>query len=367
MNRIYLDHAATTPLLPAAAEAMQPWLMGRFGNASSLHFEGQQAKLALDEAREILAEAFGCLFGEVSFTSSGTEAANQAVIGVALANTTPRKRIVFSAVEHHCVLSCQPMLERFGYEVALAPVSREGVANLENFVDENTLLVCLMHANNELGTLQPVELARTLAAEMGAILFVDAVQTFTTLPLPEADIVSVSSHKVGGPQGVGAIFVRAGTPISPLITGGGQEREMRAGTENVAGIVGFGAAVRNQPVDNRRSARDAFNVALADCENLIPTVSTTAVLDGHAHFRTPGIDAEAMLIKLDRMGVSASSGAACSAGSLEPSHVLLACGCSETEAREGLRFTFGKGATIVEAQEAAKRVKRASDEIHASR
>jgi cysteine desulfurase len=367
VKRIYLDHAATTPLLPEAAEAMLPWLAGRYGNASSLHFEGQQAKLALDEARAVIAEAFGCLFGEVTFTSSGTEAANHALIGVALANQTSRRRVVFSSIEHHCVLSCQPVLERLGYSVVLAPASREGEIGLEGLVDETTLLVCLMQANNELGTIQPIARARSITTNAGALLFVDAVQTFLSRPVPSADIISASSHKVGGPLGVGALFVRAGTPISPLISGGGQEREMRAGTENITGIAGFAAAVRNQPLDNRREARDAFVNALEGHEGLVRTVPTAETLGGHVHFRTPGVDAEAMLIKLDRLGVSASSGAACSSGSLEPSHVLLACGYSEQESREGLRFTFGKQSSTDEAKEAAKRVVQALAEIARAR
>ncbi|MEQ1822459.1 MAG: cysteine desulfurase family protein [Fimbriimonadaceae bacterium] len=367
MNRIYLDHAATTPLLPTAAKAMEPWLVGRFGNASSLHFEGQQAKLALDNAREILANAFGCLFGEITFTSSGTEAANHAIFGAALANESERRRIVVSAIEHHCVLACQPLLERLGFEVAFAPVTRQGEVLLDDCIDEQTLLVCLMHANNELGTIQPVADARRLTSEVGSLLFVDAVQTFGNLPLPDADIVSCSSHKIGGPQGVGALFVRAGTAVSPLIVGGGQEREMRAGTENVAAIVGFGAAVNSQPPDNRSEARQAFLDAIGEDGGMIRSVTSAHTLDGHLHFRTPGIDAEAMLIKLDRLGVSASSGAACSAGSLEPSHVLLACGYSEVEAREGLRFSFGKQTTNQQATEAAARVKQALLEIQSSR
>jgi cysteine desulfurase len=362
--RLYLDHAATTPLLPEAREAMLPWL-DQFGNPSSLHSEGRAAKDAIDQAREILSDSLGCLFAEVLFTSSGTEAANLAILGAALTNSdAKRNRILLGATEHHCVLHTRPLLEKLGYLVELLPVDRHSKLQTLNSKLDDVLLLSLMHANNETGAIQPVHEVAELCRDNGVLFHCDAVQTFLKLPLPDADLLTLSAHKVNGPKGVGAIRIRAGVKLQPLMLGGGQEREMRAGTENVAGIAGFAAAVNKnrQNPTNVREIRDGFLVHLSP--DATPTVpDKTQTLDSHAHVRFPGIDAETMLIKLDRMGVAASSGAACSSGSLEPSHVLLAMGYTPQEAKEGLRFTFGRGNTIEEAREAANRVNQAADEI----
>ena len=363
------------------------------GNASSLHEEGRNAKEVIDKARETISYKLGCLFAEVIFTSSGTEAANLAVIGAALGNEDPRrKRILFSAAEHHCVLHTAPLLSRLGYLVETIPVNAIAQVKLESLhqmMGDDVLLVAVMHANNELGTFNPVQDVSALCRNHGALFFCDAVQTFVnaervslnnTAAFPMhwvvdtlgADLVAVSGHKVLGPQGVGALYIRAGTKIKPILYGGGQERELRAGTENVAAIAGFDAAVSyltsdmySLPpgpdlTDNRAETRAAF---LANLE--IPNMRTTVPLDekilpGHLHVRIPGVQAETMLILLDRMGISASSGAACSSGSIEPSHVLLACGFTAEEAKEGLRFTFGYETTIDEAKEAARRFNEAA-------
>ncbi len=442
--RIYLDHAATTPLLPQVAAAMEPWLRQKFGNPSSLHAEGRRAKDAIDQAREIVSSALGCLFAEVVFTSSGTEAANLAIVGAALGNEDSRRqRILFGAVEHHCVLHLAPFLARLGYLVELIPVDRIGrvqVAVLEEMLGDDVLLVSVMAANNELGTLQPVYDVGRLAHGAGALFHCDMVQTFLSsseletrnselnalpsnvsidssrnphppatsasnpsnappldsvgLPLPGTNIrargdgahissfakatadssaqgeggpelVTISAHKINGPKGVGALYVRAGTRIKPVLYGGGQEREMRAGTENVAGIVGFGEAVRRVPSlpDGRRGARDRFLAGLDIPDLALSVPNLQDILPGHAHLRIPGVQAETMLILLDRMGVSASSGAACSSGSIEPSHVLQACGYSEGDAKEGLRFTFGRETTVEDATEAAKRFNEAAAKL----
>jgi cysteine desulfurase len=373
MRRIYLDHSATSPLVPEARDAMLPWLDA--GNPSSLYLEGRAARAAIDSAREVLSEALACSFGEVLFTSSGTEAANLAIVGSAMAGLEgSRKRILFSAIEHHCVLETAPLLTRLGYEVELVPVSPEGVvdlAALERTLANDVLLVSVMHANNEIGTIQPVTQVATLCSAAGALFHCDAVQTLGVLPFKVsaigADFVSLSAHKLGGPKGVGAIYVRAGVKPQPLSVGGGQEREMRAGTENVAAIVGFSAAVKAALADTTRAermriARDTFLSALSNLSSP-STLSPRSTLPGHAHLRFPGASAESMLIVLDRLGVSASSGAACSSGSLEPSHVLMACGYSEGEAKEGLRFTFGPSTGVEEASEAAERVIRAVKQV----
>lgn len=365
--RIYLDHAATTPLAPAVREAMLPWLDA--GNASSLHAEGRRAKDAIDAAREALSRRLGCEFGEVVFTSGGTEAANFAILGTALANRDPhRRRILLGAAEHHCVLHTRPLLERLGYEVDLIPVDRYARINpdaLAGLLSEDVLLVSTMHANNELGTINDVPAIAALVKAAGAYHHVDAVQTFLALPWQVADLgadfVSISAHKANGPKGVGALYVKAGVKPTPISVGGGQEREMRAGTENVAAIVGFSAVIP-LPRSNPSPLRDAFE---ADLQELATFTVPPEVprLPGHSHLRVPNVRAEILLILLDRMGVAASSGAACSSGAVEPSHVLLAAGFTSEEAKEGLRFSFGSQTSREEADEAAHRMRLAISQI----
>lgn len=380
--RIYLDHAATTPLRPEAREAMAPWLDREYGNASSLYEEGRRAMEAIDAAREVVSSALGCLFGEVVFTSGGTEACNLAMVGAALAHKGGRKRVVVSAAEHHCVVNTRPMLERLGFEWTTVEVDEFAVPNVHSVfddVEEDVLLVAAMHANNELGTVSPVADFADIAHHAECLYFCDAVQTFPwcgdarwTVDDIGADLAAASAHKLGGPKGVGALYVRSGTKVSPLVLGGGQEREMRAGTENVAGIVGFAAALQASIKDtgqgSRKSkARDAFRRALIEQEtprlHLMPEEVQT--LPGHLHLRFEGVSAESLVILLDRMGVSASAGAACSSGSIEPSHVLLACGWGEA-AREGVRFTFGAETREEEAVEAARIVGEAAMSIAGS-
>ena len=354
---------------------MAPWLEEEFGNPSSLHQEGRRARQAIDEAREQVSARFGCLFAEVVFTSSGTEAMNLALAGFALAHRDGnRRRVLMSAGEHHAALHSAPFLRSLGFEVEFVPIDRSGRVELdllESSLGDEVLLLALMHANNELGTLQPVEVAATLCRSRGVAFVCDAVQTYCRAEVPwtvetlDADLIAVSAHKVNGPKGVGALYVRAGTKLQPLNLGGGQERELRAGTENVAGIAGFGAAVRRPLLGSSGRARAEFfrSLEASGLEFARSVPREAACLSGHAHLRLPGVTAESMLIRLDRMGVAASSGAACSSGSLEPSHVLLAAGFSETEAKEGLRFTFGSETTEDEAREAAGRVADAAQAI----
>ncbi len=385
MRRIYLDYAATTPLLPEAYQKMVPLETKEFGNPSSLYLEGRRAKESIDVAREILSESLGSLFGEVVFTSSGTESANMALVGVALANKNPaRGRILMGAAEHHCVLGTRIFLERLGYKVELIPVTKEARIDLEVYekmLGEDVLIVGIMHASNELGVINPVPYCAQKAHDKGALFYSDAVQTFL-MPLGPGqkrwtvddlgvDLLSISSHKVYGPKGAGALYVRSGTQIEPLIYGGGQEREMRGGTENVSGIVGFAEAVkilqsRKGIWEQKKTLRDVFLKTLTQ-ESSVKFVCSVNdfkdVLPGHLHLRFPGLSAESMLILLDRLGVSASSGAACSSGSVEPSHVLLASGYSKEEAKEGLRFTFGLETSLKDAEEAAQRVAMAASQM----
>jgi cysteine desulfurase len=372
-------------MFPEVTEAMHAWLSREFGNPSSLYAEGRRAKEHIDAAREIISSALGCLFGEVLFTSSGTEAANTALIGLALANKDPsRKKILVGASEHHCVLHTREALECLGYRVELIPVDQEARVNLEQYermLSEEVLLVSIMHANNELGSINPIRILTEKAHRQGILFHCDAVQTFM-MPLSpsqphwsvqdlDVDLLSISAHKIHGPKGVGGIYIRSGVKLKPLINGGGQEREMRGGTENVAGIIGFAKAVevlsKHDSIWQKKfEVRQRFLDALKK-KSEVPFICSIQdwerTLPGHAHLRFPGISAESMLILLDRMGVCASSGAACSSGSLEPSHVLLACGYSKQEAKKGLRFTFGLTTTFEEAETAAHRLATAAQKI----
>lgn len=379
-RRIYLDHAATTPLRPEAREAMAPWLEREFGNASSLYEEGRRAKEAIDAAREVVANALGCLFGEVVFTSSGTEACNLAMVGSALATTAERNRFLVPRSEHHAVVNTRPVLERLGMRIEDIDVDEYGrpdVEDLRSHAGSDIALMCAMYANNETGAITSVKDIAPIAHSVGAIFFVDAVQAFPwcdgaqwTVEDLGADIVALSAHKLGGPKGVGALYIKAGTAVKPTTWGGGQEREMRAGTEDVAAIVGFATAVQGSlsdlgQDDRKRAARDAFRRALIeeDTPKLHLQTLDVPTLPGHCHLRFEGVNAESLLILLDRMGVAASAGAACSSGSIEPSHVLLACGWTEEQAREGVRFTFGYGSSVEDAIEAAQRVAEAARNI----
>ena len=375
MRRLYVDHAATTPILPEVAEAMRPWLETEFGNPSSLHEEGRRARQAVDQAREILAARLGCLFGEVLFTGSGSEAANLAIVGSALqslATDNPRRTVLLGRAEHHCVLETATILRLLGFTVKWIEVDREAKVHpdaLKAQLDDTVLLISVMHANNELGTINNIAALVEIAHEKDALFHTDAVQTFGALEIDvknlEIDMLSVSAHKVYGPKAVGALYLKGGVKLTPVLPGGGQEREMRAGTENVAGIVGFREAVRHlTPIQDK--AKQAFFENLTG-EWVRSVAAETPTLPGHAHIRFPGINAETMLIRLDRVGISASSGAACSSGSLEPSHVLLAAGYSPAEAGEGIRVTFGRNQTEKEGKEAALKISQAATEIRATR
>jgi cysteine desulfurase len=359
MPTVYLDHAATTPVDPRVRRAMEPYLKSEYGNPSSLHRWGRRARMAIDAARETVAAALNADPAEICFVSSGTESCNLAIIGCALKAPPHRRHILVSAVEHHCVLHAAEWLIPLGYTVEHIPVDRYGQVDPDAVrarIRDETWLVSIMHANNEIGTLQPVETIARICRERGVWFHVDAVQTFGLLPVDVevigCDLLSVSAHKVYGPKGVGALYVRAMTPLQPLMVGGGQERDRRAGTENVAGIVGFAEAVKLAqsltPAEAKRQTalRDEFIRAVLES---IPDASLTGHpterLPGNAHFRFAGVPSDSLLIALDRAGIAASSGAACSAGSLEPSHVLHALGWDEMAAQEGVRFTLGRDTT----------------------
>ncbi len=358
--RIYLDYAATTPLRSEVRAAMEPYLSAYgFGNPSSLHADGQQAKRALDAARDTLADALGCQFSEISFTSGGTESDNAALVGVMLANRQRGNHLITTAIEHEAVTATAHFLETLGFRVTTLPVDEFGTVSPQSVADAltgETVLVSVMHANNEVGTIQPLPEIAEIVHARGAYLHTDAVQTFGQLPVAVdalgVDLLTLSAHKIYGPKGAGALYVRSGIAIEPLLHGGGQERQRRSGTENVPAVAGFGEAVRlllpgrAAEAERLTTLRDCFWTQLM---RRVPGV----VLNGHPtdrlpnnlNFSLPGLDAETLLLSLDRAGVSASSGSACTSGSIEPSHVLSAMGLANARLKSALRLTFGRGTT----------------------
>jgi len=370
---IYLDHAATAALRPAALEAMLPYLTAQCGNPSALYESGRKARQAVSRARRELAETLACLPEELYFTSGGTEADNWALLATAEAARARGEApfLVSTAIEHHAVLETL----RYGREMgildyALLPVTGDGVAELselEALLEKRPALVSCMGANNETGVLQPLGELLARCRERNVPLHSDLVQVYGQLPLSRLlgeelpDLFSVSAHKFGGPKGVGFLYIRSGLSVGALLHGGSQERGRRAGTENVAGIVGMAAAAKaafaemTESGARKRALTELFFRLLRE---ELPAVyrngSETARLPGHLNLCFPGVSAELLLILLDQAGIAASAGAACASGALEPSHVLLAMGRSEKEARASLRFSFGVENTEEEVRKAAQ-------------
>lgn len=359
---IYLDHAATTPLHPDVLEAMLPYLTEQYGNPSSIHGSGRRARLGLDEARETVARILGARPREIVFTGGGTEADNLAIKGGAWAASARGRRIVTSAVEHKAVLHSCAVLERFGFAITYLPVDRYGrvdPADVASAITEHTTVVSVMLANNEVGTLQPIREIGAVCRDRKVLFHVDAVQGAGFLPLDvdelQVDLLSLGAHKLYGPKGVGALFVRQGSALLPQLSGGSQERQRRAGTENVAGIVGFARALELAQADATR--RDAENVRLAALRDRLATAIGAipgAQLTGHPDERLPnnasfvieGVEGGDLVAALDLEGVQASTGSACTTGSAEPSHVLLAMGIDPALAHGSLRLTLGRSTTV---------------------
>lgn len=357
VGRVYLDHAATSPLRPEAAEAMAPYLAGSFGNAASLHSFGREARKALEEAREEVARAVGADPGEIYFTSSGTEADNWAIKGVLFA-ARERRALVVSAVEHKAVLEPARWMASRGFELRILPVDRDGRVRreaLERLLDPGVALVSVMLVNNEVGTVQPVREVAEAARKVGALVHTDAVQALGNLEVDlgslGVDLASFSAHKIGGPKGVGALWVRRGVRLELLLHGGGQERGMRSGTSNVAGAVGFAAAVKAAMADfpERVSRLEALRSRLVQgVTSRLEGVRVNGDPDGHhpgiLSLSVEGVDAESLLLALDARGVACSTGSACTSGAPEPSHVLQAMGLGAV-ARSTLRFSLGWNTT----------------------
>jgi cysteine desulfurase len=364
--RAYLDYNATSPVDPAVLEAMLPFLADNFGNASSIHSAGQRARAAVDRARDSVAALLGAKSSEIVFNSGGTEADNLAILGlvsaVASKSASGRKHIITSAIEHHAVLNSCQALEQQGIEVTYIPVGSAGVVDpdeIRRALRAETVLISVMHANNELGTIQPIGEIGCIAAEADVYFHRDAVQSAGKLPLDVnqlgVDLLSISAHKIYGPKGVGALYVRSGTPLSPQFHGGHHERDRRPGTENVPGIVGFGRAAElaraNLAAEPQRivALRDRLERAILDSISSVRVngdVTRRVANTTNLSFAAAG--GEAMLIALDLVGVACSTGAACSSGAVEPSHVLLAIGLSPDEARSSLRFSLGRQTTSEE-------------------
>lgn len=374
--RIYLDYAATTPTDPRVLEAMRPYFTEIFGNPSSVHVFGQEARAAVDQARRTIAGALGCQPQEVVFTSGATEADNWAVVGVALAHEERGRHLVVSSVEHRAVLEPARWLAQRGWEVTFLPVDRYGRVDPEDVrraLRPDTVLVSVMHANNEVGTLQPVAEVARVARERGALVHTDATQTLGALPVRVeelgVDLLSASAHKRYGPKGVGLLYVRQGTRIVPWLRGGSHERGRRAGTENVPAIVGFARAVElalaEREAEQVRLAalRDRLVAGLLEVEGTVLTGHPTERLANNAHLCFSGVDSESLLLALDLRGLAASSGSACTAGSLEPSHVLQAMGIPQELAAGALRLTVGRWTTEVEVDTAVAWIREAVEEL----
>lgn len=359
---IYLDHAATTHVKPEVLDAMLPYFTETYGNASTVYSLGQKCKAALDDAREVVANALGADASEIYFTASGSEADNWAIKGAARQNKSKGNHIITSAIEHHAVLHTCKALEKEGFEVTYLPVDEYGSVNPEDVkkaIKDTTILITIMYANNEIGTIEPIDEIAQIAKEKGILMHTDAVQAAGALKINVKDLgvdmLSLSAHKFNGPKGVGALYIRKGLRIENLIEGGAQEKGKRAGTENLAGIVGLAKAINiaNDSIEEKSNKlTEMRDYIIKNIEERIPFCR----LNGHRTNRLPNnvnfsfeyIEGEGMLLWLDCYGIAASSGSACTSGSLDPSHVLLAIGLDHATAHGSLRVTIGEENTYEE-------------------
>lgn len=359
MHRIYLDHSATTPVRPEVAKLMLEQMTEKFGNPSSVHSFGREAKQALEKARKQVADFINAQPEEITFTSGGTEADNMAIIGAAFRYSEKGKHVITSAVEHHAVLHACEHLEKIGFDITVLPVDEYGIIRMEdlrNAIREDTILITIMHANNEVGSIQPIEEIGKLAREKGILFHTDAVQSLCKIPIDvqamNVDLLTGSGHKIYGPKGVGFLYIRKGVQLAPLAFGGAQESRKRPGTENLPGIVGLGLAVElageemEEEMARLTVLRDKLINGLLE---RIPNVR----LNGHPTKRVPTnvnisfefVEGESLLLSLDMKGIAASSGSACTSGSLDPSHVLLAMGICKEIAHGSVRMTLGRDNT----------------------
>jgi len=358
LRRIYMDYAATTPVDKRVLEAMLPYFSEFYGNASEIHSFGLEAKRALEGSREKVAHIMNSDPAQIIFTSGATESNNLALKGIALANKEKGRHIIISSIEHDCVLDSARWLETQGFELTLLPVDRYGLVNpavVERAIRSDTLLVSVMHSNNEIGVLEPIAEIGKICREKGVFFHSDAVQSIGKISVNVeelgVDLLSVSAHKLYGPKGVGALYISEGIRLEPLAHGGGHEWGMRSGTENVAGIVGFGEACRiaeeEMPKESPRLTilRDKLISRILEVGDTCLNGHPTKRLPNNANFSFKYIEGEALLLRLDDKGIAASTGSACSSKSAEPSHVLLALGLKPEDARGSLRLTLGRWTT----------------------
>jgi len=359
MKRVYLDYAATTPVDPAVIKAMGPAFSELWGNPSSIHACGQDARSIVEEARGKVASLIGAQSNEIFFTSGGTEADNWALKGTAYANRERGNHIITCPIEHHAILESCDFLKEQGFSITYVPVDRLGMVDPEEIrkaMTPGTILVSIMHANNEVGTIQPISEIARVACAAGAYFHTDAVQTVGHIPVDVntmgVDLLSISAHKLYGPKGIGALYIRSGTRISSIIHGGGQERGGRAGTENVPGIIGFGKAAELAAEEMESEARRLISLRDEMIKGILGAIDHTR-LNGHATSRLPNnvnisfefVEGESVCLNLDLSGICAATGSACSSESMEASHVLLAMGTSPELARGSLRLSLGKWST----------------------
>ncbi len=353
--KIYMDHASTTPVDPEVVKAMLPYFTDKFGNASSIHSFGREAKKVLEDSRIIVAESLNANPDEIIFTSSGTESDNLAIKGIAFANREKGNHIITSSIEHHAVLNPCKYLGENGFDITYIPVDKYGIVNpsdIENSITEKTCLISVMHANNEIGTIEPISEIGKIAGGHEIPFHTDAVQTFGKIPLDveksNIDLLSISGHKLYGPKGVGALYVRKGIRIEPLIHGGGHERGLRSSTENVSGIVGLGKATElamwgmGSEAKRLTELRDILIKGVLEIKDSWLNGHPTKRLPNNANFCFSRVEGESMLLKLDAKGIAVSTGSACSSKSLEPSHVMKAIGLKLEKIHGSLRFTLGK-------------------------
>ncbi len=352
-----MDHSATTAVDPAVREAMLPYLTEKYGNPSSLYSIGREARRALEEARQKVADLLSAKKEEIIFTGSGTESDNLAIKGLAFKNRKKGDHIITSSIEHHAVLHTCKYLESQGFKVTYLPVSKEGLvapSDVEKAITPQTILITIMHANNEIGTIQPISEIGKIAKERNIPLHTDAVQTAGKIPIDvnelNVSLLSMSAHKIYGPKGVGALYLKKGTFIEPQLHGGGHERNLRSSTENVPGIAGFGKACElakeHLPEEEQIAAlRDRLIRGILEIKDSYLNGHPTKRLPNNANFRFSYIEGESMVLNLDMKGISGSTGSACSSTSLEPSHVLMAIGLKPEDAHGSLRLTLGRDNT----------------------
>ncbi|MFA5340475.1 MAG: cysteine desulfurase NifS [Clostridia bacterium] len=356
MKNVYLDHAATTQLEKTVLDKMIPYMRDYYGNPSSIYSIGRESKKVIEEAREKIAECFNCKSSEIYFTSCGTESDNWAIKGVCSFNRNKGMHIITTNIEHHAVMDTYLYMKKQGYEITIVPVEKNGIVDplkIEKEIRKDTILISVMYANNEIGTIQPISEIGLIAKKYGIIFHTDAVQAAGTIPIDvkklNIDLMSVSAHKFYGPKGVGALYIKRGIMIDNLFHGGGQEKTRRAATENISGIVGMAEALKysidNMDVYNSKikQIRDAVKERIeAKIPYIIYNGDSEQRLVNNINFCFRFIEGESLILMLDFKGISASSGSACTSGSLDPSHVLLALGLPHETAHGSLRLTFGR-------------------------